>query len=74
MGMEAETRDVQVTVGLEPYTYSRLALLAHRRNHALGDEIRAALHAYVDAQLAEGKERLDQAQRTITRERSTDST
>ena len=61
---------MQITIGLPPYTYSRLALLAHRRNHPLGDEIRAALHTHVEAHA----EWLKEGQRTITRVESTDST
>ena len=71
-GQSGEGRNVQVTVGLPPTLYSRLALVAHRHDQTLGDAIRAALAGYVEDRLEEAQERLEQTQRTITRDPSTD--
>jgi hypothetical protein len=72
--METEKKNVQVTVGLPPRLYSRLALLAHRHHQTLGETIRAGLQAYVVVHLAEEEERPGYAERTITVDQSTDST
>jgi hypothetical protein len=73
MSTEAKKRDVQVTVGLPPRLYSRLALLAHRHEQTLCEAIRAGLQAYVDKHLEEGEERPGYAERTIMRDQSTEN-
>ena len=51
--MGVQTKDpeqrkaIHVSVRLEPYTYSRLLLLAHRHNRTLAAEMRAALKHHI---------------------------
>jgi hypothetical protein len=67
---EGTGRHVRVAVGLPPFTYSRLALFAKRHEQSLGEEIRAALRAYVEHQLAIADEGLGYAERTISGDQS----
>jgi hypothetical protein len=50
-----ESKSIQVTVQFAPRIYSRLALLAHRHELSLGDEIRAAVEAHIERHAEEAE-------------------